>query len=290
MIPIAESGKVTIFCPEDGRYSFYNSPYPSHRLMTGVDIYPQQIDGNLAYSPVSGEILQVRRVKAPKGRGFVASEYDTVTVISTESSDRVVKILHVDTEITEGDKIQVGDALGSMIRSGYFGYQTPLHAHVEIRPATDPLRVRGGYHLQNILRLDDLQDTRDLKGIVTVATKGYAQIRLQRYPSWAVVDVGGQSGILDGGIPLYGWFGVHLKDPKPASRISLLGTTIGVVEKTASHSCVAQCTIFESKIDKTPVDLFFTLTPRNYSVLIVTSKKHDILDLREGEDVEVKLS
>src|SRR5512138_3722608 len=119
MLPVATSGGVTISCPENGRYSFFNSPYPSHRLMMGVDIYPDSFDDGFGRSPISGEIQQVRRVKAPPGRGFTALDHDTVTIIDTPAHDKVVKILHIDTTLAVGESIRLGDVLGPMIRSGY---------------------------------------------------------------------------------------------------------------------------------------------------------------------------
>ena len=154
MVPVASSGSMIIHCPDDGRYAFYNSPYPAHRFMTGVDIYPNSRLGDSTPSPIDGEIIKVRRVKSPPGRGFEAPEYDTVTIIkSTENKGRVAKVLHVDTVLKEGEAIAVGQNLGPLIRSGYFGYHTPLHVHVEVRPQYDPLRVRGGYTIDSLLDL-----------------------------------------------------------------------------------------------------------------------------------------
>jgi hypothetical protein len=124
MVPVASSGGVIIHCPDDGRYAFYNSSYPVHRFMTGVDIYPNSQRGGSTPSPIDGEIIKVRHVKSPPGRDFEAPEHDTVTIIkSTENRVRVAKILHVDTVLKEGEAIAVGQSLGPLIRSGYFGYQ-----------------------------------------------------------------------------------------------------------------------------------------------------------------------
>ena len=172
MISVAASGGVILLCPENGRYSFYNSPYPAHHLMTGVDIYPNIDHGLSSLSPVTGEIMQIRRVKAPKSREFEAPERDTVTIIrSVQNPERVVKILHVDTVAEVGETIHMGQFLGPMIRSGYFGYQTPLHAHVEVRPPEDPLRVRGGYLMDSLLCLEKLEVTNELVGTVVSARK-----------------------------------------------------------------------------------------------------------------------
>jgi hypothetical protein len=173
MIPVAIAGGITLYCPENGRYSFFNSPYPAHRLITGLDIYPNTTSSKCAPSPISGEILQIRHVKAPKGHGFKAPDHDTITIIGNKySPERVVKVLHVDTGAKIGAIINTGDPLGPMIRSGYFGYQTPLHAHVEVRPADDPLRVKGGFPMDSLLNLEKLEVTKTLAGVVGYKSPG----------------------------------------------------------------------------------------------------------------------
>jgi hypothetical protein len=291
MVPVAISGGVTLLCPEDGRYSYYNSPYPAHRLMTGIDIYPDTAESLSAPSPVEGEILQIRYVKAPHGHGFEAPEHDTVTIIrSTQTLERIVKILHVDTQAEVGESLHAGQTLGPMIRSGYFGYQTPLHAHIEVRPLEDPLRVRGAYQMNSLLNLNKLGVTEQLVGTVLLARRGYAQISLSQGGPWAVADVGGNPGIIDGGVPLYGWFGTHVKSPKEGATVQLLGKQIGIVTKTGPRTCVADCTEFTSRLGSLPVDLFFILTPRQSTILVAISKKRGELDVTEGEEVSVSVS
>jgi hypothetical protein len=290
MIPVAISGGVTLLCPEDGRYSFYNSPYPAHHLMTGIDIYPNTSESLSAPSPVKGEILQIRRVKAPHGHGFEAPEHDTVTIIrSTQAPERIVKILHVDTQAEVGDTMHAGQALGPMIRSGYFGYQTPLHAHIEVRSLEDPLRVRGACPMNSLLDLDKLEVSEQLVGTVMMARRGYAQISLSQGGPWTVASVGGKLGIIDGGVPLYGWFGIHVKSPKEGAIVQLLGKQIGIVTKTGPLTCVANCSEFTALLGSIPVDLFFILTPRQNTILVAVSKKRGELDVTYGEKVAVTI-
>jgi hypothetical protein len=177
-----------------------------------------------------------------------------------------------------------------MIRSGYFGYHTPLHAHVEVRLATDPVRVRGGYPMESLLELDKLEPTMELAGKVANARRGYAQIKFKGEVLRIVADIGGSPGILDGGIPIYGWFGAHVNTPKMGSPIKLLRKQIGFVTYTSPRSCIAECTAFDSRIGATPVDLFFVLSPKNGTILMATSKRRGELDLHEGEEIEVTVS
>jgi len=290
MVPIATSGEVTISCPEDGRYS-YNSPYPAHHLMTGVDIYPNTLSSTAAPSPVTGEILQVRRVKAPQSHEFDAPKHDTMTIIrSTQAQGRVVKILHVDTEVEEGETIHVGQALGPMIRSGCFGYQTPLHAHIEVRPQEDPIRVRGRYPIDSTIDLETLEITEELTGTVTATRRGYAQIKLHHGTPWVTADIGGTPGIIDGGIPIYGWFGAHTKTSTIGAPLKLLGKRIDTVTNARPRECVADCTEFEARLGSIPVNLFFLLLPERQSVIISTSKKRGELEVKEQADVFLTIS
>jgi hypothetical protein len=287
MVPVATSSGVTIYCPIDGRYAFYNSPYPAHHLMSGIDIYPNPIINEPMPSPIDGEVLLVRYVKAPSGHGFEAPKFDVVTIIkSFIDPKRVIKILHVETKAKEGESVALGDPLGPLIRSGYFGYQTPLHAHVEVRPAGDPLRVRGGYPIDSLFDLNNLDLTEEITGVVTSSRLGYALIKLNLTTPGVVADIGGILGILDGGMPIYGWFGAHLKNPKKNTPVKLLGKNIGNVTDIRPRTCVADCTDFELMIESTHVDAFFIFLPGGEPTLAVTSRKLGELDL----DVKSKVS
>jgi hypothetical protein len=290
MVPVAKSGRVVIYCPLDGRYAFYNSPYPAHRLMTGVDVYPNPLKNGPMPSPVDGEVLQVRYVKSPPGHGFEAPQFDVVTIIrSIEDPGRVIKVLHIDTQVGVGEPILAGQILGSLIRSGYFGYQTPLHAHIEVRPSTDQLRVRGGYPIDSLLELKGLDLTEDITGTVAMSRPGYALIELGLKTQGIVANVGGVPGILDGGIPIYGWFGVHVENPMLNAQVKLLGKTIGKITGVQPRTCVAECTKFMIMLDLTPVDAFFMFLPSGKPTIAVTSRRRGELSLELEAEVSLKI-
>lgn len=275
MKPVAESDGVTIHCPADGRYAFYNSPYPAHMLMTGIDVYPDAPFDGAAPSPIEGRVVEVRRVKAPTSPLFESPGYDPVTIIrSRESIGRVVKLLHVDTIVEEGDDVGVGQGLGPLIRSGYFGQHTPPHVHIEVRPPDDPLRVRGGCHIESILPPGELTPLEEMRGVVVASRPEYALIQLESTRAIGVAaDIGGVTGILDGGIPLYGWFGAHYHKPPKTKSIKLLGKTIGQITKTNKNTCIAQCVKFETRLDETPVNVFFFLRPDGRPQIAATSRE-----------------
>ncbi|TFH16201.1 hypothetical protein E4H04_06990, partial [Candidatus Bathyarchaeota archaeon] len=167
MEPVVESRGVKLHCPVEGRYAFYNSPYPSHQENTGVDIYPGDGFGGEAPSPVDGEVILIRRVKAPRGHGFEASDHDTVVVIrNRENPDTVSKLLHIDPFVEVGENIHVGEPLGTTLRSGYYGWGTSPHVHVEIRSPQDPIRARGGFNL-DLIEFPVAHPVDEIAGVVT---------------------------------------------------------------------------------------------------------------------------
>jgi hypothetical protein len=289
--PVAISGGITIHCPNDGRYAFYNSPYPAHRLMTGIDLYPNTPFGGVATSPVDGEILQIRRVKAPQSQLFEDAGHDTLTLIkSKKESERIIKILHIDTFGEEGDTLRVGQNLGKLIRSGYFGFQTPPHIHLEVRPAKDPLRVRGGCPIESLLNLDKIKIIEKLNGIVIESKPNYAQILLEGINGPGVVaDIGGAPGILDGGIPLYGWFGAHFPRHPISPIVRLLGKTIGTITNIYNRTCVINCTQFTFKVEDVSVNLFFLLKPHGRPIITLTPRTPGGIHLQESDEVTLRI-
>ncbi|MCK4438647.1 hypothetical protein KAV47_06205, partial [Candidatus Bathyarchaeota archaeon] len=202
MAPVVSSKGVTISCPVDGMFSFYNSPYPAHSQSTGVDVYPDTGFGGIAPSPVSGEVTLIRRVRGPRGRGYEASEYDVVTLLrSLENPGKVVKLLHVDPTLSVGDEVRAGEELGRLLRSGYYGFATSPHVHVEVREPTDPLRARGGHRMERLMEVGRVKPLEELRGIVALCSPEFSILRLDTPACGLPADVGGVSGVLDGGIP-----------------------------------------------------------------------------------------
>lgn len=215
MIPVANVDNITIKCPAEGRFSFFNSPYIAHRTFTGIDIYPPSDFGESAPSPVLGKVVMIRKIKCPKSGEFKASTYDYVILIkSIENPCRIIKVLHVDPSIKVGDTVEPGQELGFLLRSGYFDFWTDPHIHVEIRKPEDPIRARGGLKLQSTLKMKDLKikSESSLKGTVLTVKPEYLLILLEDNLRYGLtVKAGGYVGVIDGGIPHYGRFGVHIE-------------------------------------------------------------------------------
>ena len=130
------------------RFSRFNSPYPAHDRGHAVDLYPG--DG-VGRSPVAGVVREVRTVGCPD-RSYAAAEDHLIVVdLTDEWCDRagaphgtVARILHVIPEVSPGDRVAVGDALGPTTRSGFFGQWVADHVHLGFRPPdANPLRASG---------------------------------------------------------------------------------------------------------------------------------------------------
>jgi hypothetical protein len=293
MVPVAECGGVTAACPVDGKYAFYNSPYVAHRLSTGIDIYPDRGFGETAPSPVGGEVTLVRRVKSPSGMGFRDAGYDVVTVLrSLENPERVIKLLHVDPIVECGERVVPGQGLGVLLRSGYYGFGTSPHVHVEIRKPSDPLRARGGYHLSSLLKVSCGEPIDELRGVVTKSVPEFSIVSLLGVSANGLsADVGGVAGLLDGGIPYYGWLGAHVGDKLPEGRIvKLTGEPIAVIRTVLGRACLADCLDFTVKAGGVSIaGLSLCLSPKTELDIKLIPSKLGGLKLEEGSEVLLKI-
>ncbi|WP_058366241.1 hypothetical protein [Haloparvum sedimenti] len=139
------SGEVLARYP---RFSLYNSPYPAHDRGHAVDLYPA---GDGGTSPVAGVVRETRTVGCPD-RSY-AAERDHLIVIDVDpewaaaagvEGDLLARVLHVDPTVEPGDRVSVGDRLGPMVRSGFFGQWVDRHVHLGFRPADEnPYRASG---------------------------------------------------------------------------------------------------------------------------------------------------
>lgn len=290
MVPVAEAEGVKLHCPEDGRYAFFNSPYPPHKLNSSVDLYPDGDYGCEAYSPVDGEVVLIRQVKAPSGHGFVAADHDSVIVVrNKDNSNTVTKILHADSLVEVGDTVKIGDVIGSTLRSGYYGAGTSAHIHTEVRRPDDPIRARGGYKIK---RIDGRigEPVSELAGEVVDVNPEYAFIRVNSTSTGLVGEVNGIPAILDGGIPYYRWMGAHLPDPPTQGEIRLLGEPIGLITNVFEGSCKADCSDFRFIVDNTRIlGLSLTLQPRKETLVKIYPLRSSVFDPSLGDWINVGL-
>lgn len=293
MIKVASSEGVSIYCPEKGRFSFFNSPYPAHRAHTAIDIYPYREFGSAAPSPVSGEVKEIRRVACPEKSSFKCSAYDYVILLkSLENPERCIKILHLEPLVKVGDTVNVGDNLGTLLRSGFFDYWTDPHIHVEIRDPLDPIRARGGFKIEReIFSSPDADEIGELRGVIVKSKPEYALMLLDIELKHGIpVRVGEEIGFIDGGIPHYGFFGVHIFSTEtPSSNlVKFCNVDIGVIEHIYSDACVARCINKVFRVKGSPVKLSFYLYLSKPLVKIISNDAK--LRLEEFEEVSVVTS
>ena len=298
MIRVASSEGIDIYCPADGKFSFFNSPYFAHRNFIGIDIYPNLGFGKPAPSPVNGEVIGIREVGFFESRNFKCSSKDYVILMkSLENEERIIKIIHVKPSVKVGEKVIVGGELGSLIRSGFFDFWTEPHIHVEVKDPSNPLRARGGYKIRRVMQVNENETegfiaNEGLSGLVIESKSEYSLIALNNDLRCGLpADLNGKIGFIDGGIPHYGFFGVHTNfTPEVGDPVKFLGGKIGsvvsVFEKMALCSIGKHNLTF--RINGKPVRLSLYLHPSKPKIKIVPYKMGQ-LNLQKFEKVNLTL-
>jgi hypothetical protein len=202
------------------RFSLYNSPFPAHERGCAIDLYPR---GERAPSPVAGEVVTTREVRAPP-KPYAA---DTDHLIVIDTGDSLARILHVEPAVAVGDHVERGRSLGRLVRAGFFAPWVPNHLHVGFRqPDADPIRATGSLPLEVPVDVEPL----DWDGTGTVAEAGetWARLDAPAHPARGdrFVGLGSEGGVLDGGFPHYE--GGGLLWGGHTARIA--GTAVGAVD------------------------------------------------------------
>jgi len=186
------------------RFSLYNSPYPAHDRGCAIDLYPED---NAGLSPVSGVVRDTRTVGCPD-RPY-AVDHDHLILVDVDDDwceaagvdrDLVARMLHVDPAVEPGDTVAVGDSLGPMVRSGFFGRWVDNHVHLGFRDAdTNPYRASGSLPLGVDVEVRPL--AWDGTGAVSEVGETYALLNAPTHP-----DPGNGFAAVasDGGVPLDG--------------------------------------------------------------------------------------
>jgi hypothetical protein len=222
------------------RFTLYNSPYPAHDRGCAVDLYPET---NAGRSPVAGEVRETRVVRAPPKPYAHGDEYLILVDVDVDASalcvpdeaeydseGYVARILHVRPEVSTGDRIEVGDSLGEMVRSGFFAPWVDNHVHVGFRRRGQNVhRARGSLPLVTDVAVEPLR----WDGVGTVVETGetYAVLDAPAHPNpgEGFVGLAADDGtVVDGGLPHYAAGGV-LADGADGRTLSLLGHPVGTV-------------------------------------------------------------
>lgn len=291
MEPVAFSQGVTVYCPKNGKFSFFNSPYPMHTTYSAVDIYCKSFFGCIAASPVYGEVVKIRQVRCQEKKNFSSRDY-VILLRSLENPEMLVKLLHVEPAVEVGDEVRPGDDLGFFLRSGFFDFWTEPHVHVEVRNPSDPIRATGG-HLFEVLFMPKIKTSmlEKLAGTVIECKDEYALVDLDNSSEHGTpVDLNGSLGFLDGGLPHYKMFGIHMAASHAiGGTVNLCGTKIGTVKFVYGNMCIAQCSNLTFKIKGKPVKLAFFVHLSKPFLKVIPYKIGE-LELEEFEKVSVTIS
>ena len=214
------------------RFTLYNSPFAAHDRGCAVDLYPEP---ETAPSPVAGEVLDVRRVRAPPKP--YAAEHDYLVLVDT--GEHVARLLHVDPAVETGEHVAVGDPLGGLVRAGFFAPWVPNHIHLGFRPP-EANRYRAAGSLPIEIGVEPRPLGWDGTGTVVGAGDTWARLDEPEHPAPGECFAGldGGTGVLDGGFPHYGGGGLLGGDPG-RSAVDIVETTVGTVaDRTVTwHDC-----------------------------------------------------
>ncbi len=222
-IRLAESCGVFLYLLDSFEYiSLFNSPYYAHNHGIAVDIYlgPGKF-GAEAPCPTPGKVVSIRKVKTPIRKNFDAEETDYLIILKSEENPKqLIKILHVNPLIKIGENLDIGDRLGTLIRSGFFNFWTDPHIHLEIRNPGDAIRAKGSYpiHLLYPEKKENSNPNNSFKCKVIDVSKDYTIvepsphmiIKMGRFYGFPT-KINNDLGILDCGLPHYGFGGVLLE-------------------------------------------------------------------------------
>jgi hypothetical protein len=105
------------------------------------------------------------------------------------------------------------------------------------------------------------------------------------------VDVDGEVGFLDGGIPHYGYFGVHLpRKPSNGAAVRLCGVKIGLVKFIYSGMCLAVCCGSNFNLDGKPIRLSTYIHPSGNYFLKVIPNRPGELKLDRFQEVSLAIA
>ena len=254
------------------RFSLYNSPYPAHGSGCAIDLYPIDDD---AHSPVAGTVLETRTVQCPDQPYAVGTDH----LILIDCGDRIARILHVDPDVNAGEKIDLGDPLGTLIRSGFFGRWVDNHIHLGFRrPGQNLQRASGSLRVDIDVPVTGLEW--DGRGTIVDTGPTHIQLDSPRRACRGFASLADDDGNpLDGGLAHYAGGGVLTPG---RGDLSLLGTTVGTAEgRDVTWGNVA---LSVNGVRATGLSLFASQAPFGAKIVF-----HDGHDFAIGDEIEVTI-
>ncbi|HEX55394.1 MAG TPA: hypothetical protein ENF49_04615 [Candidatus Altiarchaeales archaeon] len=208
LIPIAGFGDLRIYAKRGCLYSFYSSPYPAHPNHSAVDITTGGKRYDEIFSPVSGVIVDIKKIDAPKFSKNLDPEFITIIRYNDEYS---FKIIHMKPTLEIGDYVSAGDTIGELIRTEYFSRINDLGIHIEIRKNNDLYRALGGMPLKPIV--SEIRGETELVGRISESNEKYSIVKIEKSGASEQIrgltcKVNGRNAFLDFGYPYLEYGGV----------------------------------------------------------------------------------
>ncbi len=218
-LTLINNNNIKVAIRSENHFTLGTSPYHAHQHGLAIDIYKDlSLENNDVLSPVSGTVINTKTLKAPRAKfeGGIDQEYLAI-IDNPNNSHSVYKILHVKPALKIGEKIEIGDFLGTTIRNGYFAYWSSPHVHLEIRPHDNAIRASGGnkfpLYFEEVKNSKQISKQNDNEEIPIEIYSSYDEFILARLPREFYHRIGqiygikakinGKNFILDGGIPHY---------------------------------------------------------------------------------------
>ena len=216
---IVKTEDIQVSIPQTSHFTIGTSPYYAHQHALGIDIYQSLfLDDYEVLSPISGEILKIKALLAPKPKFLGGIDKDYLILVRNPHNPEITyKILHVKPHnIQVGERIEIGVPIGKTIRNGYFANWSSPHLHLEIRPSNDAIRASGGRTFSLAFdkkRKKDYIEEKNSEEIQMKVLSVFPEFYLAKFseslykfidPIYGVkVRANKESYILDGGIPHY---------------------------------------------------------------------------------------
>jgi hypothetical protein len=300
---IVNSESLEISILEKSHFSIGTSPYYAHQNGLAIDIYQTiSIQNYDVLSPVSGEVITIKEMRAPKPKFHGGTDKEYLTLIKDSRNESFVyKILHVIPSMREGDHVKIGDKIGRTIRNGYFAYWSSPHIHLEIRPKDDAVRARGGNPFKLLIKKKNEKQNQISENHKPSVSKNLPIIIQKIFPEFILASlpvhlshnfghlngvkgmVGGQSCILDGGIPMYKKGIIVFGETKEASKSRAVyfgSIKIGEIKKIRDRFGLVDfdpVELFLDEIKIRGVSLFLTL--KHPPLLKIISFKKNLFSL-----------
>ncbi|MEM2922462.1 MAG: hypothetical protein QXF26_09130 [Candidatus Bathyarchaeia archaeon] len=302
-ITVATSGGVEISADAKGPVSFFNSPYFSHECASAIDVYSQPCKDD-ALSPVDGILIEKRMVHTPYPRHFQCSGLEHLLIIqSSQRRDLFVRILHANSSLEVGDRVRVGEFIGKLVRSGFFDFWTEKHLHVEVRGLGNLVRAKGSLTIapnlpdgevegEALVRCPYLRVVRCFRDYVLAeALEGTVSLGL--FLGFGC-SVRGKVGLLDGGIPHYGFGGVVFsrgEKVEAGDPVTLWGMMVGRVSAVYDGMAVFRSYPLSVELDGHRLHgLSFYLWQRPPLLKLIPKMPMESYTLfQEGDKLEVSL-